>query len=58
MKISFDDKSSVEFRNSDKPGFIYIIISAKDKDNQLKKITNSVEITSKQFKELQSDLNL
>jgi hypothetical protein len=56
MKISFDDKSYVEVRKSDNPGkMIIIIISAKDHDNPLKKITNAVELTQEEFKKLISD---
>lgn len=55
MKISFDDKSSIEFRKSDS-GNIVIIISAKDSSNPLKKITNAVEITTDEFKKLSSDI--
>lgn len=58
MKKSFDDKSSVEFRKSNNPGHIYIVISAKDVDNPLKKITNAAEITVEDFKYLISDLGL
>jgi nitrate reductase NapAB chaperone NapD len=56
MKITFDDKSYVECRKSEHPGKIIIVISAKDHDNQLKKITNAVEITIEEFKKLISDV--
>lgn len=58
MKIDFNDKSYIECRRSDNPGKIFIIISAKDHENPLKKITNAVEIELSQFKELISDLKL
>jgi nitrate reductase NapAB chaperone NapD len=56
MKIQFEDKSYIECRKSDNPGKIIIIISAKDGSNNLKKITNAVEITSEEFKSLISDI--
>ena len=55
MKINFEDKSSIECRKSD-TGSIFIIISAKDSSNPLKKITNAVEITADEFKKLISDI--
>jgi nitrate reductase NapAB chaperone NapD len=58
MKIQFDDKSYVEFRKSDNPGKIMIIISAKDHDNPLKKITNAVEVSAAEFKLLTSDVQI
>lgn len=56
MKVSFEDKSFIEIKKSDKPDFVYIIISAKDFNNPLKKITNSVEISQEQLKMLLSSL--
>lgn len=56
MKISFDDKSYLECKKSDTPGKVMIIISAKDQENPLKKITNAVEITLEEFKQLISDV--
>jgi nitrate reductase NapAB chaperone NapD len=58
MKIIFDDKSYIECRKSDNPGKIIVIISAKDHDNPLKKITNAVEITTAEFKQLVSDVQI
>lgn len=58
MKITFDDKSYIEVRKSDNPDKIIIIISAKDHDNPLKKITNAVEITITEFKKLISDVQI
>ena len=56
MKIQFDDKSYIECRKSDNPGKILLIISAKDGGNSLKKITNAVELTGEEFKQLISDI--
>lgn len=56
MKITFDDKSYIEIRKSDNPGKIIIVISAKDQDNSLKKITNAVDILESEFKSLISDV--
>lgn len=58
MKITFDDKSYIEVRKSDNPGKMIVIISAKDRDNTLKKITNAVEITTAEFKQLISDVQI
>lgn len=58
MKIQFEDKSYIECRKSDNPGTIVIIISAKDHQNPLKKITNAVELTIEEFKQLISDVQL
>ena len=52
MKISFEDKSFIEVSKSDNPGKIVITISAKDRSDPLKKITNAVEITTEEFKNL------
>lgn len=56
MKIQFDDKSYVECRKSDGGDKIILIVSAKDYDNPLKKITNSVELTIEEFRKLVSDV--
>jgi nitrate reductase NapAB chaperone NapD len=56
MKITFDDKSYVECIKSDNPGKIIITISAVDRTDTLKKITNAVEITAEEFKKLISDV--
>lgn len=56
MKQVFDDKSFVEVAKSDSPGKIVITISAKDRSDPLKKITNAVEITIDEFKKLISDI--
>ena len=55
MKIEFDDKSYVEITKSSE-GKVIILIQAKDHDNHLKKITNAVELTAQQFKELVSEI--
>lgn len=55
MKISFDDKSYIEVQKSPE-NKITIIIQAKDYNNPLKKITNAVEITEEEFKQLISDI--
>lgn len=55
MKISFDDKSYIQVKKSAE-GKIIIIISAKDQNNDLKKITNAVEISEEEFKNLISDV--
>lgn len=56
MKILFEDNSYIECRKSDTPGKIVVIISAKDYENPLKKITNAVDITVDEFKRLISDI--
>jgi hypothetical protein len=56
MKITFDDKSYVEVQRSANPGQVVITISAKDRTDPLKKITNAVEITAEEFKKLISDV--
>lgn len=56
MKIQFDDKSFIEAKKTD-DGKILIIIQAKDHENPLKKITNAVELSAEEFKELVSDIN-
>ena len=54
MKIEFEDNSYVEIKkNNDK---IIIVISAKDHQNNLKKIVNAVELTSEEFNKLISDI--
>jgi len=52
MKIEFEDKSYIEIIKSPNPNKIIVSISARDHQNSLKKITNTVEITSDQLKEL------
>jgi hypothetical protein len=56
MKIFFDDKSFIECRKSDNPDKILMIIQAKDHENPLKKITNTVEMSIAEFKLLISDM--
>lgn len=55
MKIQFDDKSYIDCRKSEDDKIV-IIVSAKDYDNPLKKITNSVELSIEDFKKLISDV--
>ncbi len=57
MKIQFEDKSYIECKKSDTPGKITVMISAKDHQNPLVKITNTVELTPEEFKRLISDVN-
>jgi hypothetical protein len=56
VKITFEDKSYVECRKSDKEDQIIIIVSAKDQENPRKKTVNAVEISTDEFKKLISDL--
>ena len=56
MKITFNDKSFIDISKSDNPGKIVVSISAKDGLDPLRKITNAVEITVEQFKELVSGI--
>lgn len=56
MKIIFDDKSYIDCQKSNEPGKIVVVISAKDYENPLKKITNAVELTAEEFKKLISDI--
>ena len=58
MKISFDDKSYINCQKASEPGKIIIIISARDHENSLKKITNAVELTAAEFKLLISDVQI
>lgn len=58
MKIQFDDKSYIECKKSETDGKIVFIVSAKDYDNPLKKITNSVELSIAEFKQLISEIQL
>lgn len=56
MKIQFEDKSFIECRiESNK---VIIIISAKDSTDKLKKISNAVELSLEEFKNLISDLDI
>lgn len=56
MKITFNDKSYIECKKSDKPAHITIVIAAADSENPRRKITNAVEITVEEFKKLISDI--
>ena len=57
MKIIFEDKSYIEFKKSNSENKLFITIQAKDQENRLKKITNSVEITVDQLNKLLSEIN-
>ena len=52
MKIQFDDKSYIEICKSTEPGKIFITIAAKSPNNSNSLISNSVELTQEQFKQL------
>lgn len=56
MRVDFDDKSYIECQKSNHPGKILVVISAKDHENPLKRIVNTVELTTEQFKSLISDI--
>ena len=55
MRITFEDKSYIECRKSDKEDQIIIIVSAKDQENPRKKTVNAVEISTEEFKKLISE---
>jgi len=55
MKIEFNDKSYLEFKKTEN-NKVVITVSAKDYENPLKKINNTVEITLEEFKQLISDI--
>jgi hypothetical protein len=56
MKITFDDKSYCEFRKSDTPDTIIVIVSARDQDNARKKTTNACEISMADFKKMVDEI--
>lgn len=56
MKIEFPDKSYIECQKSVNPGKITVTIAAKDHENPLKKIINSVELTIDDFKRMIVDV--
>jgi hypothetical protein len=56
MKISFPDNSYIECSKSNEPGKIMIVIGAKDGSDHLKKIINTVELTTEQFRQLIADI--
>lgn len=56
MKITFTDNSYVDCYKSTTSDKIIIAIQAKDYDNPKKKITNAIELTSEQFKQLISNI--
>lgn len=55
-KIQFEDKSYIEVQKSQEPGKIMITIRANDANNLLKKIINSVEITTEQLQQLVAEI--
>lgn len=56
MRIDFEDKSYIDCQKSDHPDKILVVISAKDHENPLKRIINTVEMTTEQFKRMISDI--
>lgn len=58
MKIEFEDKSFIECKKSDTSDKIIILIQAKDQNNNLKKITNMVELSFEEFKNLISEMKI
>lgn len=50
MKIEFEDKSYIEFKKNNNK--ILISIQVVNQNDQLRKITNTVELTEEQFKQL------
>lgn len=58
MKIEFDDKSYLEVEHSKSPGKIQITIGAKNYENPLQTIINSVDIDLKQFNQIIESLGL
>lgn len=57
-KIIFEDKSFIECKKSDTSDKIIILIQAKDQNNNLKKITNMVELSFEEFKNLISEMKI
>ena len=55
MRIDFEDGSHIEVLLSG-PGKIGVVLGAKDKDNPLKYVTNSCEVSIKEFSELINDI--
>lgn len=56
MKIQFKDSSYIDCKQEDNK--IIFIISSKDGNNPLKKITNIVELTKEQYIQLTSDIKI
>jgi hypothetical protein len=52
MKITFEDKSYIEIVKSTIPNKVIITIAARDSNNHLATVANSVEITIEQLAEL------
>jgi len=57
MKIIFDEKGYEYIEITKSNNGIYVVISAKDINNQKKTIVNSAELTMEQFVNLISDIN-
>lgn len=51
MRVDFEDGSHIEILLSG-PGKVAVILGAKDKDNPLKYVTNSCEISLQEFSNL------
>jgi hypothetical protein len=56
MKIQFEDNSYIEVKKAIEPDKIVVFIQAKDAANPLKKIINSVEISTDQWQQLITDI--
>lgn len=57
MRKSFEDGSFIEFKIGS-PGNVALIIVSRDKDNPLKLIANSVEISLQDFSNLVGGIGL
>lgn len=56
MKIKFKDGSYIECVKSHNSDKILFCISAKDYDNTLKRVNNTIELTIDEFKQLISEV--
>lgn len=56
MKLAFSDGSYVEVKKSNEPDKVVILISSRDAENPRMKITNSCEVTTKEFRALIGDI--
>lgn len=57
MKKEFEDGSYLEIIDSKKPNHIFVTIAAKDSNNELKMIVNSVEIEKNELAGLFGNIN-
>lgn len=57
MKIKYEDGSFVEFKIGS-PGTIAIVIGARDKDNSLRLLINSKEVSLQEFSDLIGGIGL